>query len=159
MPSSLIISPTMSESGQKITSPYGSWADRFISPFAPLISQHIPHLKALSLCGCHINGTDFVVMLECLRQLEHLDISYSTLKNSALEYIPRYCRHKLKTLNISGIFKFGRNRGETLILISTFCEALIEIIILDCPEIGWDVLDECIHLTGNRINYIHLLEK
>jgi hypothetical protein len=153
-PISPILSLSNVSSSNEQTSPYGSWSHRFVSPFLSMITQNIPHLKKLSLCGCHVNGNDFTVMIELLTSLEVLDISYSTLKNNSLEAISRYCRHRLKLLNVSGIFKLGRNRAQTLVLISAYCEGLEKIIALDCPEFFLENLEECQTICDHGIEYV-----
>jgi hypothetical protein len=137
----------------KIT--YGKWEDRMINPFLPLIASYIPHLMHLSLSGCHINDWDFANMLEQLSFLESLDISFSTVKNEGLEGVSRYCRFKLKWLNVSGIFRFGRNRPVVLAAIVQNCKALKILVVKDCPEIDKDEhISEFRNLSSGRVTFV-----
>lgn len=133
------------------TTAYGAWNHRFVSPLLPLIGSLIPNLKELSICGCHVNAADFGVMLQSMHMLKRLDISYSTLKSDGVELIGRYCRSKLGWLNVSGIFKLGRNKKYALLSIVAHCDDLAEIIAHDCPEIYQETLDECVALCNGRI--------
>jgi hypothetical protein len=133
---------------------YGEWQDRFVSPFMPLVAQYLSHLKHLNICGCHLNAHDFSLALENLVRLESLDVSYSTLKSDGIESISRYCRHKLQKLNVSGIFKLGRNKPHTIILIAMFCSALKQIIALDCPEMYPETVTEAHAISNSRIEFI-----
>lgn len=135
---------------------YGKWEDRFVNPLLPLIASYIPHLKSLSLSGCHINDWDFSNMLEQLKLLERLDISFSTVKNSGLEGVSRYCRHNLNWLNVSGIFRFGRNKPKTIAAIVQNCIALRTMIVQDCPEIDADEhILEFQELCEGRVDFLH----
>ena len=87
-----------------------------------------------------------------MRKLERLDISFSTLKSDGVELIGRYCRTKLKWLNISGIFKLGRNKKYALISIVANCSDLLEIMAYDCPEIYSETLEECLDLCNGKIS-------
>ncbi|KAI8897062.1 hypothetical protein BC833DRAFT_595190, partial [Globomyces pollinis-pini] len=145
-------SPVFSDS-EGLDSPYGSWSHRLISPLLSHISRYIPHLKDLSICGCHVNNDDFIILLDSLTQLEKLDISYSTLKTKAVQRIGYSCRDKLRELNVSGIFKLGRNKPEAIYDISAFCKGLNKIVMNNCPEIYDDVLIECKELCNNRIQF------
>lgn len=147
-----IVSPTRS-SKDDLKSPYGSWSHRFVSPLVPLIPSLIPNLQELSLCGCHVNSSDFGLMLSGLRNLIKLDVSYSTLKTDGIEMISRYCRSKLQVLDVSGIFKLGRNRKLAIISIAAYCSALESIIAFDCPELYEETIDECLDLCGGRIRF------
>ncbi|KAJ3274912.1 hypothetical protein HDV01_001776 [Terramyces sp. JEL0728] len=139
---------------EDLKSPYGSWSHRFVSPSLPLVGQLIPHLKGLSLKGCHVNASDFTILLETLTQLEILDVSYSTLKTPGLSQISRFCRHRLVHLDISGIFKLGRNKSDTILDISAYCTGLKKVVALDCPEIYDDILEDCKALSQNRIEFV-----
>ncbi|KAJ3326295.1 hypothetical protein HDV06_000171 [Boothiomyces sp. JEL0866] len=139
---------------EELKSPYGSWSHRFVSPLLPIVGQLIPHLKELSLKGCHVNASDFTILLESLTQLEKLDVSYSTLKTQGLAQISRFCRHKLVHLDVSGIFKLGRNKSDTILDISAYCTGLKKIVALDCPEIFDDILEDCKALCQNRIEFV-----
>ncbi|KAJ3313084.1 hypothetical protein HDV04_002401 [Boothiomyces sp. JEL0838] len=139
---------------EELKSPYGSWSHRFVSPLLPLVAQLIPHLKEISLKGCHVNASDFTILLESLTQLEKLDVSYSTLKTQGLSQISRFCRHRLIHLDISGIFKLGRNKSDTILDISAYCTGLTKIVAFDCPEIFDDILEDCKALSQNRIEFV-----
>ncbi len=149
----LTVSTTSSPStSPTITSPYGKWSHRFVAPLLSQVSQLFPHLCELYLCGCHINDQDFTTMLSLLPRLTRLDISYSTLKTSGVAAISRYCRHKLTWLDVSGIFKFGRNNSDTLLKIAFYCEALTVIVALECPEIYKEVVGDVVQIN-NRIDF------
>ena len=130
---------------------YGEWEDRFINPFLPMIPSYMPNLKNLSLSGCHINDWDFGNMLEQLPLIERLDISYSTVKNVGLEYISRYLRSNLTWLDVSGIFRFGRNKIKTLGYIAQNCKVLTRIVAIDCPEIEEETYQEIMAMVSNRL--------
>jgi hypothetical protein len=132
---------------------YGAWSHRFVSPLMPLIGSLIPNLQELSICGCHVNSSDFGVMLQSMQRLERLDISYSTLKSDGVELIGRYCRNKLRWLNISGIFKLGRNKKYGLRSIVSHCSDLSEILAYDCPEIYEETLSECLEICHGKIKF------
>ncbi|KAJ3329958.1 hypothetical protein HDU91_003715 [Kappamyces sp. JEL0680] len=173
LPVALPSSPVRSRTGASILSvstgdsgsptekdaPYGEWSHRFISPLLPMVSSLLPHLQELSLCGCHINDNDFITMLRHLTLLVRLDISYSTLKTEGVNSVSRYARHKLEWLNISGIFKLGRNRQHAIVNISAHCTALKTIVALDCPEIYEETLDDCKLACGGRIEFSVTMKK
>jgi hypothetical protein len=120
---------------------YGTWEHRFIARYIPLVIT-LPHLKELIICGCHVSASDFITMMQQLTQLQRLDISYSTLKSDGVSCISRYCRVNLETLNMSGIFKFARNRSRVLLDIVLQCRGLLQVIVKDCPEIYPETLDD-----------------
>jgi hypothetical protein len=132
-------SPTKVKS--TMTERYGEWNHRFISQYIPHITTHLPHLKSLNLCGCHLNAHDFMTILTHLKQLRHLDISYSTLKSDGVSSIARYARN-LETLDMSGIFKFGRNRTSCLVDIVLNCGDLEKLVLKDCPEVYPETVEE-----------------
>jgi F-box-like len=146
------IGSALTDSDSTISSPYGTWAHRFVSPLVPKIGIYIPNLKELSLCGCHVNAQDFGSVLQATR-LIRLDISYSTLKTDGVQLISRYCKTALQYLNLSGIFKLGRNRSHGLVGIAMHCTDLTKIVALDCPEIYPEVLNECEVLSNGRIKF------
>ncbi|KAJ8326943.1 hypothetical protein QVD99_005295 [Batrachochytrium dendrobatidis] len=124
--------------------PYsGAWENRRISRFLEPLAAHCPNLRSLSLSGCQVNDYDFVDMLKHLVYLEHLDISYSTLKRSGMEGIARYSRYHLHTLNVSGVFRLGRNTPAVLIEITMHCGELKTLVALECPEFYAEVEEEC----------------
>ena len=133
---------------------YGEWKDRFISVFVPALSEMIPNLVKLNLCGSHLTKDDLAIVLSGLKKLEWLDISYSTLKSDGLSAVARYCRTNLKYLDMSGIFKFGRNKVSFVVDIVMFCEGLKTMVMLDNPEFYKENLDECYHLSAGRIEFI-----
>ncbi|KAI8905014.1 hypothetical protein EDD86DRAFT_212057 [Gorgonomyces haynaldii] len=131
--------------------PYGAWEDRFINPLLPFVGYYFPHLKSLSISGCHVNDFDFIAMLEQMQQLEFLDMSYSTVKNAGLEGVSRYLRHSLVTLNVSGIFKFGRNRTKTLLVIAQQCQKLKDLYCLNCPEVDAEDVEAIREMSENKV--------
>ena len=150
----LSVSTTASimEDSEEAQTSYGAWAHRFVSPLVPKIGVLIPNLKELSLCGCHVNAQDFGAVLQATR-LNRLDISYSTLKTDGVQLISRYCKTNLKHLNLSGIFKLGRNRSHALVGIAMHCIDLTRIVALDCPEIYPEIAAECAVVSNNRITF------
>ena len=132
---------------------YGQWSDRFVSPLLINIAQLIPNLRELCLCSCHINAKDFGLALQGLGKLTRLDISYTTLKSDGLEMVARYCRTNLVWLNISGIFKLGRNKRYAIQAIASHCDALKEVVAYECPELYEEILDECQDITKGRIQF------
>ena len=133
---------------------YGEWEDRFISKFIPTLAEMIPNLVKLNLCGSHLSKNDITIVLSGMPNLEWLDISYTTLKADALSAISRYCRTKLAYLNLSGIFKFGRNKSSSIIDMVMYCEGLKTLVLLDCPEFYGVCLEECLELSQGRIKFI-----
>jgi hypothetical protein len=134
--------------------PYGEWKDRFVSQYLPVVADCLPHLQSLSLCGCHISHGDFVLVLSGLSMLTNLDISYSTLKTESISSIAQYCRHRLEKLDISGIFKFGRNRGHSIVAVTAYCQKLSLIIAKDCPELYPEVIEECLAVSIAKVQII-----
>jgi hypothetical protein len=70
------------------------------------------------------------MLIQGLSYLTHLNVSYSTLKGNALLDIKSL--RGLVELDVSGIFKFGRNRPEYLLSIVSDLDTLI---MKDCPDV------------------------
>lgn len=136
------------------TETYGEWNDRFVSTLMPKLAELLPNLVQLNLCGTHLSKNDFTIVLSGLTNLEWLDVSYSTLKSDSVSLISRFCRTKLQFLNLSGIFKFGRNKGSLVVDMTMYCEALSKIVLIDCPEFYGEHLEECEQLCAGRIEFI-----
>ena len=147
--STLVESPV--NSGMLTTSTsesYGNkWDHHFVSKYLETLTQFCPNLQVLSLAGCHIFDHAFEDTLKALPNLVHLDIAYTTLKKSGLESVAKYCRFHLETLDISGVFRLGRNDDDVVTNIVINCTKLKRIIANECPELYNDVAAECLRIN------------
>nr|KAJ3404045.1 hypothetical protein HK105_003970 [Polyrhizophydium stewartii] len=140
---------TGTASPEKVLTPYGdAWDHRFVSKFLEPLGAFCTNLRSLSLSGCHVFDHALEELLPRLPHLERLDISYTTVKRQGLAAIARSCRTRLEWLDISGIFRLGRNRGEVLLEIAACCHGLRTVVALDCPELQSETLSECLQLRA-----------
>lgn len=126
--------PSISNLSSPSSAAYGTWKDRFISPFLPLI-PYLVNLSILNLSGTHMNDSDFQGLMSVVN-LAVLDISYSTIKDKGMQSLAR--QKRLRSLNVSGIFRFGRNHQETLMAILHACKEMKKLIVRECPELDLD---------------------
>ncbi|KAI8923181.1 hypothetical protein BC831DRAFT_472258, partial [Entophlyctis helioformis] len=130
------------------TPSYGeAWEHRFVSKFLQPLAAFCPNIRNLSLSGCHMYDYAFDEMLRSLPNLERLDISYTTLKRAGLEAVATHCRHRLMWLNVSGIFRLGRNKTSSLIDIAMHCRLL-------CTMVSDETVVECLEISGGRLSVV-----
>ncbi|KAJ3037485.1 hypothetical protein HDV00_001660 [Rhizophlyctis rosea] len=123
---------------------YGaSWTHRFIGPALTTLSLTLPNITHLVLSGAQFHEE---VLVDALKQfgktLEHLDLSHSNIRKGGIEAIPLHCG-KLKSLDLSGIFRFRRIPTRVLVDVVNGCALLEKLVLLGCNDVGEESVRGC----------------
>jgi len=132
------------------------WRQHCVNASLNIISIYCPDIVSLNLSGCQYYDYVLNEFLENSKNLMYLDVSYSSIKQLGLEAIMNaVSRSKnpipLKEINLSGIFRFWRLNRDTRFLPNLIKRAkdLRKVVILDCPNISNEVIEECKTIRDN----------
>lgn len=117
-----------------------------------LVLTKCPNLKSLILQNCIFCREVLEVFGDyCSRQLEHLDLSYSSCNiNEILQLISEKCSQTLKHV----MLKDNEINESGLKSLINWCQNL-EVLILDQNE---DITGQCFDLFGDKIKYLSIVE-
>jgi len=132
------------------------WRQHCVNASLNIISIYCPDLVSLNLSGCQYYDYVLNEFLENSKSLMYLDVSYSSIKQLGLEAIYQaVSRTKdplpLREINLSGIFRFWRLNRDARFLPNLIKKAhnLRKLIILDCPNISDEIIEECKTMKDN----------
>jgi len=132
------------------------WSQHCINASLNIISIYFPDIISLNLSGCQYYDYVLCEFLESSTSLMYLDVSYSSIKQMGLlAILEAVTRPKnplpLREINLSGIFRFWRLYREARFLPNLIKKAkdLRKVIILDCPDILNEVIEECKSIRDN----------
>ncbi|KAJ3417022.1 hypothetical protein HDV05_007504 [Chytridiales sp. JEL 0842] len=151
LPINMILSPSSPTSPPSYhfqKDPYGSqWEDRFITTDFYSIAISCPNIQSLCLAGCQLSEPTFSESLKGLHSLKHLDVSHSSVKGSLLDSIAISVGSTLRSLDVSGLFRFRRNPTTALLRLVDACPNLKRLVAIHCPDITKEVREECMALN------------
>jgi len=132
------------------------WSQHCINASLNIITIYFPDIISLNLSGCQYYDYVLCEFLESSTSLMYLDVSYSSIKQMGLlAILEAVTRSKnplpLREINLSGIFRFWRLYREARFLPNLIKKAkdLRKVIILDCPDILNEVIEECKSIRDN----------
>ncbi|ORX41816.1 hypothetical protein BCR36DRAFT_338754 [Piromyces finnis] len=132
------------------------WRQHCVNSSLNIISIYCPNIISLNLSGCQYYDYVLSEFLETSKNLMYLDVSYSSIKQmgllSILEAVSRSNNPiPLREINLSGIFRFWRLYREARFLpnLIKYAKDLRKIVILDCPDIMDEIIEECKSIRDN----------
>jgi len=148
------------------------WRQHCINSSLNLISIYCPNIVSLNLSGCQYYDYILCELLDNCKNIMYLDVSYSSIKQMGLLAILESVSRTenplpLREINLSGIFRFWRLYRENRFLPNLIRKAkdLKKVIILDCPDILDEIIEECkaikdtvtiVYETKTPINNIYM---
>ncbi|ORX64465.1 hypothetical protein BCR32DRAFT_287077 [Anaeromyces robustus] len=132
------------------------WNQHCVNSSLNLISIYCPNIVSLNLSGCQYYDYVLCELLENCKNIMYLDVSYSSIKQMGLlAILDSVSRTEnplpLREINLSGIFRFWRLYRESRFLPNLIRKAkdLKKVIILDCPDILDEIIEECKSIRDN----------
>ncbi|KAJ3222350.1 hypothetical protein HK099_002387 [Clydaea vesicula] len=116
------------------------WENFFLDSYLLQISVNLPLIQSLNLCKAQFTDEILLKLVCGLKDLRFLNLSYSSIRNEGLAGL-KELRNSLVGLDLSGIFRFRRNKN-----------CVIDFIIENFSKLKFFNLKECGDFSCERKN-------